>query len=63
MIDYSYMKNKFSKFETLLANLEKASANHAKACESFLKVSEAYSSKREEMLKIYEPSDLSHACE
>jgi hypothetical protein len=57
------MKNKLSKFETLLANLEKASANHAKACESFLKVSEQYSSKREEMLKIYEPSDLSHACE
>jgi hypothetical protein len=63
MIDYSYMKNKLSKFETLLANLEKASANHSKACESFLKASEAYSSKREEMLKIYEPSDLSHACE
>ena len=57
------MKNKLSKFETLLANLEKASANHAKACESFLKVSEDYSSKREEMLKLYEPSDLHHTCE
>lgn len=57
------MKNKLSKFETLLANLEKASADHSKACESFLKVSEEYSSRREEILKLYEPSDLSHACE
>ena len=57
------MKNKLSKFETLLVNLEKASANHSKAYESFLKVSKEYSSKREEMLKLYEPSDLHHACE